>query len=323
LTGPTWRRRPAPTHFDPFLDDVELRQGYRALVDGRWADFERALGTESGGWLLRSTLTSDDAAIETIVLQRFAEARPSGLALALLGGAKVRDALVPVTGYDGRPRPRSEVEAELAEAESVLERAVELEPSLADPWIHLLWSGWGLDVGVGKLRSRFEQAQGREPFRADACRAYLTGLQAVGSPGAVLDFAHWVQSEAPPGSPARESLPRAHLELGRSLAHGASLTAYLSRPERIGDLVPALGAFLAATPEIAEPVHLPTLNAYGLAMTVVDDHSARLTRECFRRIDNRPTSYPWSLYPGETIPAVFGEAQRTQLRSADHHAPVR
>jgi hypothetical protein len=317
-----------PTRFDPFLDDADLRRAYRALVDGRWDDFDKMLGQEHGGWLLRSILTSDDAAVETIVFRRFADARPSALALSLLGGALARDAMgveaaAGGSGIAGRSAAAGDGPGPaLADAERILRQAANAEPALADPWVHLLASGRGLGIDLGDLRTRYEQAHSREPFRADACRAYLLALRDKSAP-AMFDFAHWVEREAPPDSPAREVLPRAHLELGLSLAHGASLSAYLARPETAAELVPALASFLEAAPQPARPADLPTLSAYGLAMTVSNHPTARLTRECFRRIDNRPTSYPWSLYPGETITAVFAEVQRTQLHSADRVSPIR
>jgi hypothetical protein len=315
-------RRPGARRFDPFLGDADLRRAYRSLLDGRWAELELALRGEAGGWLLRSILTSDDAAIETVVFRRLAEAASSGAALALLGGAQVRDAWSLVAGAGGPVAGRDQLRVQLTEAEAVLEQAAMKELDLADPWVHLLSSGRGLRMGVIQLRDRFEQAQRLEPFRPDACREYLLGLRRGGGndPG-LFDFARWVEEEAPPGSPAREVLPRAHLEFATGLAPRESLTTHLARPETRDELAAALSSFLEATPVPARPVDLATLNAYGLAMTISDAQTARLTRECFRRIGNRPTSYPWSLYPGEGIAAVFTEVQRVQLRSADRYAP--
>ena len=172
---------------------------------------------------------------------------------------------------------------------------------------------------VRELRHRFENAHARSPFRPDACCQYLLGLssQAGGSDDAMFDFARWIQSEASSGTPAMVTLPMAHLEYGMSGASRPNLTEHLTHPATVAELTPALAEYIWETPSRAGPQELPTLNAFALAMTVNDRDSANLIRECFRRIDNRPTAYPWTLYEDEEIPTVFTEAQRVQLRSAD------
>lgn len=310
--------RPVPSHFDPFLGDDRLRHAYQLLLSAAWDELTQEL--EGDSWLLQSILTSDDAAVETIVFERLAQARPSGRTLALLGGALVRDAEIYLGGGRlplAQPSPaRRAAEALLEEAEETLAQAVRLRPALADPWVHLLASGRLLGLDLPELRARFENAHSRTPFRPDACRQYLLGLSARhgGSDDAMFSLARWICAEAPADSPARLVLPMAHLE--RGLGPGqTSLTEHLTLPDTIEELTPALAAFLAATPPEAAPAELLVLNAYGLAMTVESGRSAGLVQECFRRIDNRPTSYPWSLYHNEQITEVFAEVQRTQLRS--------
>jgi hypothetical protein len=313
--------RPAPARFDPFLGDTGLRHGYQLLLSAAWDELTQHL--ENDIWLLQSILTSEDAAVETIVFQRLADARPSARTLALLGGALVRDAEA-VLGPNNRistaqPSPsRQRAEALLGQAEEALQQAIRLRPALADPWIHLLASGQALGLDLPELRARFENAHSRVPFRPDACRRYLHGLSSRGggSDDAMFEFARWVAAEAPVDSPARQALPMAHLEHGLG-PRTPSLTEHLAADRTIDELGPALNAFLEATPPEASPAELTALNTFGLALTVNDTTTARLVQECYRRIDNRPTSYPWSLYQDEEIPAVFAEVQRTQLRSVN------
>lgn len=320
------RRRPRglPKHFDPFLDDTDLRQIYRLLLAAKWADFERALRNGPASWLVHTILTSEDAAIETIVFERLHAALPSARTLSLLGGARVRDAWGMLTAMDGEIADADldaldeRFQIQLTEAEETLQAAVREQPALAEPWVHLLSSGQGLGIDLQELRIRFENAHSRFPFHPDACRRYVLGLSSRGG-GAdppMFDFARWVELEAPAGSPARVALPMAHLEYGLSGTSSVGLTAHLSAETTVAELAPALRSFLDATPSVARPSELGVLNAYALAMTVNGEATASLTAECFRRIDNRPTSYPWSLYEDERIVDVFAEVQRTQVRSA-------
>jgi hypothetical protein len=320
--------KPVPTRFDPFLGDPGLRHGYHLLLSAAWDELVQLLEADADSWILQSILTSDDAAIETVIFRRLCEARPSARAYALLGGAQVRDAELMLNTYrldpsfpnrivDNPPSNRTaEAEALLVQAEETLQQAIRLRPALADPWVHLLASGRLLGLDLPELRTRFENAHSRVPFRPDACRQYGLGLSARGggSDTALFDFARWVAREAPASSAARLVVPLAHLEHGLGPAP-LSLTEHLALTATVGELGPSLGAYLEATPAGAGPAELAALNAFGLAMTIVDPMTAQLVQECFRRIDNRPTSYPWCLYENEEIPSVFAEVQRTQLRS--------
>jgi hypothetical protein len=309
--------RSTPLHFDPFLGDAALRRPYRLLHGGRWDELDAALAEDPIGWPVPCLLASDDAAVETVILERYATARPSGRSLSLLGGALARDA------FAARQRTTEAAFADaLRRAEEIVVEAMRLAPELADPWVHHLAIGRGLGVDLRELRRRFEAAHDRAPFRPDACHQYLLGLssRAGGVDSAMFDFAHWVLSEAPRGSPATAVLPTAHLEYGLSSDSPRSLTDHLTHPATAAELAPALADFIWHTPSETDPPQLPTLNAFALAMTVNDQESAFLVRECFRRIADRPTSYPWTLYHDEEIPAVFTEVKRVQLRQAERFA---
>lgn len=321
------RSRPEPTRFDPFLHDVGLRQTYHLLFKGAWDELDASLTVEPAGWLASSILVSDDAAIETTVFQRFVDGKGSARSLALLGGAQVRDcmaALGSAVGVAGLPvEQRTLASQQFLAAERTLHEAIRLDPTLSDPWLHLLTSGRGLNVDLQELRDRFENAHRRAPFRPDACRAYLFGLSSRGGgvDGAMFDFARWLANELSPGHPAVAGLAIAHLEHGLGAESSLTQTAHLAQPETVAELAPVLADFIWDTPTVADPDELMALNAFALALTITDRETAELVRECFHRIDNRPTSYPWSLYENEHVPAVFSEVQRAQLRAADRLAP--
>lgn len=325
---------PRLDRFDPFLADVELRNAYRYLVDGDWRRLESFLDSSPKYWLFASAITGPIVGIETITFVRWVEATNSARARCLHAGALIRDAYEtraaieahlahPETGVrygDIEVARQGEQAADdhqesLKQAERLLYDVIRDRPSLSDPWVFLLISGRGLGVRLEELRQRFDNAHSRYPFRPDACREYVEGLTEKwgGSQDATFDFARWVEQEAPPDSPARMSLPVAHLEQGLLDGQGANLAAYLNEEAVVGELAGALESLLLATPSPAPTEALPALNAYALAVSADSPATAHLMAEVFARIADRPTAYPWSLYK-ENIPEVFCEIRDDQLR---------
>lgn len=319
------RSRPEPARFDPFLHDAGLRRPYQLLFSGAWEELDHAFETDPGSWMATSILVSD-AAIETDVFQFYVDAGPSPYALSLLGGAQLRD--IPAVAGNGAGHPqrqtREQVMKQVLAAERPLHAAIRLDPLLADPWVHLVTSGRRLRVNLRELRERFENASSRAPFRQDACREYLLGLNGRGGKGneAMFDFVRWLLDVAPAGSGATLALPMAHLEHGLRGPTGISLDDHLALPATIAQVTEALAHYLEFAPSPIGPAELATLNAFALATTVHDRSSALLVQDCYARIDNRPTSYPWSSLPAgdANVPAVFCRHQRLQLEAASRFA---
>ncbi len=330
---------PRLDRFDPFLADVELRNAYRHLVDGDWRRLEAFLENSPKYWLYSTAITGQIVGIETITFSRWAETTNSPRAHSYHAAALIRDAHETRAAVETRvataafraehgdieaARRAEEAAADyqdsLKRAERHLYDVIRDRPGLSDPWVFLLISGRGLGVRLEELRQRFDNAHSRDPFRPDACREYLEGLTEKwgGSQDATFDFARWIEQEAPPDSPARMSLPIAHLEHGLLDGEGANLAAYLNEEAVVGELAGALESFLWATPSPAPTEVLPVLNAYALAVSADSPVTAHLVAEAFERIGNRPTAYPWSLYK-EHIPEVFSEIQVDQLRFAGRY----
>ncbi len=335
-SGGRVRRMQTPRldRFDPFLADVELRNAYRHLVEGDWRRLESFLDSSPKHWLLSSAVTGQIVGIETITFTRWVDGVNSPRARCHHAGALIRDAYeirAAVEAHVSAPSFRAEhgdIEAarraeqaaadhqeSLKQAERLLYDVIRDRPSLSDPWVFLLISGRGLGVRLEELRQRFDNAHSRDPFRPDACREYVEGLTEKwgGSQDATFDFARWVEQEAPPDSPARVSLPVAHLEQGLLDGQGTNLAEYLNDEAVVGELAGALESFLWATPAPAPTEVLPVLNAYALAVSADSAATAHLMAEVFTRIADRPTAYPWSLYK-ENIPEVFSEIRDDQLR---------
>jgi hypothetical protein len=318
--------QPRHDRLDPFLADEDLRAGYRALVDGDWKRLERFLDESPKGWMFGPIVTSEIVGLETVTFERWVEFRQSPRSRAFYAAIQIRDAFAArrkavATESNGHLEAEDQkFVTRLNAVEEILYEVVTDRPAMADPWITLLISGRGLGVGMEDLRERFENAHSRAPFRADACQQYLQGLSKKwnGSTVATFDFARWLEREAPADSPARDALPMAHIEKGL-LDHGrTNLATYLMEPDVVAELATGLLAFLQAIPSPAPTEALGVLNAYALAISANNEATARLVKETFARIDNRPTELPWSIYDDD-INDVFSEIQADQLRFANRY----
>ncbi len=317
---------PRLDRLDPFLGDVELRTAYKALVDGDWARLERFLDVSPKSWMFGPIVTSEVVGLETITFERWVGFKASPRSRSFHAAVLVRDAFAAHRrAIDAGTNGQHQTDVirfteRLRNAEQILYEVVTDRPAMADPWVTLLITGRGLQVSLEELRERFENAHSRAPFRPDACRQYLQSLTKKwnGSNVATFDFAHWIENEAPPGSPAREALPTAHIEKGLLEQGRANLATYLMQPEVVAELATGLLAFLQGTASPAPTEALAVLNAYALAVIVEGESTARLAAETFARIDNRPTEFPWSIY-ADDITHVFSEIQADQLRYANRY----
>ncbi|MGI9597186.1 MAG: hypothetical protein ACR2QK_13570 [Acidimicrobiales bacterium] len=317
---------PRLDRLDPFLADGELRAAYRSLVDGDWKRLERFLDVSPTGWMFGPIVTSEIVGLETVAFERWVEFKRSPRSRAFYAAVQIRDAFsarsqaIASETNGHRLAEDEKFVNRLTAAEEILYEVVSDRPAMADPWIGLLISGRGLQVGLEEIRERFENAHSRAPFRPDACRQYLQSLTKKwnGSNVATFDFARWVEKQAPEGSSAREVLPTAHIEKGLLQEGRTNLATYLMQPEVVAELATGLLSFLQATPSPAPTEALGVLNAYALAISADGQSTARLVTETFARIDNRPTEFPWSIY-ADDINDVFSEIQADQLRFASRY----
>ncbi len=329
--GPTSGRR--LDYFDPFMGDERMRRAYRNLVEGDWRSLEKYLDTSPVSWMFASAVTGETVGVETITFERWVDYSNSPRARTLLAAANIRDAysrrrrFEQAVAASSEPPPRSDVDGTIAVFEKALQDAenqlfaiIGSNVTYPDPWVFLLQTGRGLAVDLEELRQRFDNAHSRVPFRPDACREYLECLTDKwgGSLEASMDFARWVEDQAPPDAPARAALPIAHIECGLAQGGGAALAEYLNNDEVVVDLIPALSSFLRATGSTARTEELPVLNTYALALSADSPETASLLTEVFERIDDRPTEYPWNLYQ-EQVPEVFREIRNDQLRFASRY----
>ncbi|MGH1494030.1 MAG: hypothetical protein ACRBK7_32340 [Acidimicrobiales bacterium] len=308
------------------MGDTDLRAAYRALVDGDWKRLERFLDVSTKGWMFGPIVTSNIVGLEPVTFERWVEFKQSPRSRAFYAAIQIRDAFAArnkAVASDANGHLEAEEKkfvAKLTAVEEILYEVVTDRPAMADPWVSLLVSGRGLGVELESLRERYENAHSRAPFRPDACQQYLQGLTKKwnGSNIATFDFARWIEKEAPASSPARSVLPIAHIEKGLLEQGRTNLATYLMQPDVVAELATGLLGFLQAIPTPAPTEALGVLNAYALAISADGESTARLVKETFARIDNRPTEFPWSIYDDD-INDVFSEIQADQLRFASRY----
>src|SRR5690606_4619986 len=131
---------------------------------------------------------------------------------------------------------------------------------------------------------------------------------------AMLEFARWVDQSAPPDSPARASLPTAHIErLFSGWGDGLETRSYLTPPSIAKEGVHSAERSLAALPPDTPRVVLRTLNAYVLTIVPIDRRSAELVVELYRRIGDGVTDYPWTIWDSDDIVGRFEWIRRERL----------
>lgn len=316
-----------PAEYNPFLTD-EMTVAYWSLMNGSWAEAS-ALLYRPDGWLVGGLLAGHSSKIPVRTFEDWAAAEPSGATYAMVGRAKTRDAWA-IRGNafaaDVDPNAWAAFHAGLEDAEQTLWAGVDLDPSSADPWVAMLPTARGLGLGLEESRARFNEAHRLEPFRLDACLQMLVAStwKWFGNHDAMFQFARWVNTNAPPNSPARSVLARAHIE--RMFAEGfddpelaAEPSYYMTLPAVVSEMNEAARSYLDATRGPVLASHLEALNHYSMAVKPADNESAHLTREIFERIGDRPTEMPW-FYFGDEIGYRFAVVRKFRLSEADRMA---
>jgi len=283
---------------NPYPGDDELAAASTRMQAGDWAPIAGLLASRPEPASVRSAFLGND--IPTQAVARWAATDDNSTAYAMLANARVRDA------WEIRGSGRANTVQEdswgsffdgLREAEQAAAVAIERDPNDDAAWAALLNSGRGLQVSKDELRHRFSQAHARRPFSRDACSSMLQGLCAKwsGSHEEMFEFARWIQTEAPAGSPTRGAIAQAHSEKYIDGERG-----WLDRPEVREEIANELQAFLAATPASPSGDDLLVLNELVAVLRPWDKRSATLAQEAMRRIANRPVNRAWA-YFGEEL----------------------
>lgn len=282
-----------------FSGDQTVAHLYGELEAGRWHKADVLLDAVDHEWFAHFCITGVGSEISTEVFQRWAKEKPSVRSSCLLGNIQIRDAWR--IGRANRTKPPSantmvKIQDALETASKTLSGAAELDQSSADPWAGLIAIGRGLRWDIDTMWGLFSQVQRSHAYRADACENMVRALSAEqgGTSEDAIEFAHQVEQEAPPGSPAAVVLPQAYH------AHNLNVTRERGRemPNVSAQVELCAGArrFLSATPVKARTIDLGVLNWYLLMLAAADYESAWLAQSIIERIGSRPSYYPWSMF---------------------------
>lgn len=156
-------------------------------------------------------------------LEPWARERPDSSALPLVRGVNGVIWAWQARGGDWEPKNYLEFQKRLREADADLERAAEMRPTDAVPWVWMITAAKGLELPREEIARRFKEAVRRDPNIAAAYRGMLSALCAKwgGSHEEMFRFAREASRKAPQGSTIHAMIAEAHLEyagaLGREL----------------------------------------------------------------------------------------------------------
>ena len=310
----------APTDFgeqDPYFGDAETRAACESLENGSWEQADALLNERNNDSWTFGKITSA-ASVETA--QAWAADNATGRSLTVLGAAEI-DAAWEVRGNG----PGSSVgvfgaasfHQILGQAEETLRKAIELDDDLATPWGYLMSVGMGLGKPVEERRSYFDEAHRRDPFHSAAVSSATQALAAKwgGSSEELLEFARWVDSEAPEGHPARMALPCVYHEnafqAGFAVkAEGGNFLVGYSSYLDDDELLESLTRLLNATPEIAPPSLVSALNYHFYVALPGQPGAEAIHMQLLKALDNRNTDYPWGSFVNKTPRQEFLERQQ-------------
>jgi hypothetical protein len=179
----------------------------------------------------------------------------------------------------------------LREAEPHLYAAAELDPGWSGPWVGLLASGRGLQVGLDEIGRRFETAAARSPADRIAHSQMLLALckKWFGSHELMHQFADQAR-RGPQGADLAYLTARAHLEHALSPELGDH-RAYLAQPRVRAQLVEA-AELCVFRPGYAVP-RTPYEDANLFAMVFTLAGMAAQARRAFELTEGVVTRVPW------------------------------
>ena len=319
---------PGPPAIDPFFGDTELAAAVEALQAGDWRQAEQFLDARNDPNWTERVLRGSDIPLE--VTTQWAEESPSCRSLCFKAASEI-DAAWAARG-SGFADTVSSGDAmvfllRLRGAQTTLERAIEHDPSSPEPWGLMLTVGMGLGAEIEESQQRFDEAHRRMPFHTYSVRAMTNLLLEKwgGSEAQALEFARWVDAEAPADSPSRVAIGTAWYECGIMHAlkrnhegEGKGILVDMSTHlAGTGDeeLFRSMARILDGLNDgVAPPAMVGALHMLLFLTGASDVDQARLVLRCVKAIDNRPSEHPWKLLGDPAL--KFQEQQQHAIRMA-------
>lgn len=301
--------QPHIEQFDRYYRDSALLRINELLRTQAWAEVVAIVSESPVPWFLQDRLIADGEPTPTVVFENWVARAPSALAFAMLARARTRDAWsVRGSGLASTvsPAARQQFLSMLNEAKQNALHSTELDPTSGAGWSALITIEKGLGNDMKTGHEYFLRAHAVSPFDPSACLARLNALTPRwgGTTEAMFAFAHWIQVDAPSGSAAQVALPWAHIDHALHSQPRGGSPAYLASEDVVVDINAGLGRYLDASPGWAPSPGLACLNSYIFVLSAQSMGQRELAKECLRRLDGRPTEFPWGMVAAN-IPEGF------------------
>lgn len=304
---------PGGPRVDPLLGDAQAHQWHARLARGDWSElgsFLRAQHDVETRDFYLYVLTSEMRGWPAW-LDEWVEHEPHNALPRLVRGWRFLH-----YGWEARGEGRAHtVKGEswplffdrLTSADTDLAVAADLAPQDAGPWVPMLTTCRGLQLGATDLRRRFSELERRYPWHAQGSQSMLQSLAAKwsGSHEEMFDFARTVSARAPDGSGAHVVIADAHMEFA---GDDEAPDDYWSLPEVREEIIEAAHRCLDAPRVTPRTVELRGRFAFSLWLA----GERVLLREQLAQMNNIIT-LPWSSTGNPRL--AFSLAQRAANRA--------
>ena len=201
----------------------------------------------------------------------------------------------------------------LREAEPHLYAAAELDPGWSGPWVGLLASGRGLQVGLDAIRRRFEAAVTRDPADRIAHAQMLLALckKWFGSHELMHEFADQARRGAH-GADLAYLTGRAHLEQALSFGLGDERRAYLAQPRVRSELAEAAELSVFRPGYTLPRTPYDDANLFAMVFSLAGMRAE--ARRAFELTEGVVTRVPWELISRDVMTVYT--TRRRQVRTA-------
>ncbi|HWE62224.1 MAG TPA: hypothetical protein VHB98_10985 [Chloroflexota bacterium] len=180
-------------------------------------------------------------------------------------------------------------------ADADLAVAADLMPDDPGPWVLMITTARGRQLGIPEVRRRFAEVERRYPHHPQACQQILQAVAAKwgGSHELMFEFARGVSARAPMGSAVHAVIPEAHYEFWA--AEKDDQKGYWQRPDVRSEILEASRRCFTN----ASPAPRTVLAGNMFAFTYLLMGEATLLSEQFDQTGGIVTE-PWSLLPNPT-----------------------
>lgn len=293
-------QRPGEAIIVPMQGNAQAVAWHKQLVKGQWREFNAFLHAQQDPeWRdFYLSMLSGELQGWPKWIDQWVEESPGDPAAHLFRGWRYKDYAWEVRGSGFANNVDRNAWglffSRLEAADAALNAAAELAPDDAGPWVPMVTTAYGRQLGIAELRRRFAEVERRRPLHTLAARMALQGVAAkwTGSHEMMFEFARAMSSRASAGSTMHVLIAEAHLEFWMQEQNNG----YWKSPFVRDEIVEA-GRRALAQP-IDAPYLLYTRNAFALCYWLLNEPV--LLAEQVQVIGGRVTRMPWA-YLGQPL----------------------